>query len=929
MADVKFNQLVPITGEDLALNDLIAISDNDLTQSKKITIQELQSAILTDVFVDNAVDVVNAINNLDYDGAGNNTDNNLNATNLFYNGTYQPASYFLDWTNVTNKPSVATLVSQLFNNRRYVRYDSASTSLKADFSNGTSTSPDVTIVTDFIPELSSGATNLWYTDERVDEFFQNNFADYYNELTAAFDNGLIRDSLLDTPATFINISQTGIADTIVIGDSSLIDSYQEGQILRVYGASSASSTETFGGSVAVDNGDFPTDGAGAVVFGYRFAQFDLDTGEISAATSPTTTTISLPVGTIASDVYEQFNVDYFITTTFSDIPDGKGLLVYRDDGSGSGYKLTAVLGPKQVGEGSWKDYYTFSYTSWSGKNELDNTYTSIIHFPLTPPTTSLRGWTDVAILTSVQDVVQNKVILTLTDPVLPNPSGNVTLCHNDTTLIQTAINANSAAGRKNVLLNAKTYITSNLLLPDEFSMQGTTGITKIVKLPWSGAGTGTNNNNLIKASTTQGATTISFVGMDIDGNLQNSFLFSDVSDRKVNYLINLGNNADTITFDRVRILNSPAGGVFVSGCNNLKITTCEIVNSGNSDVYPYSPLIADEAFSSIITANKFENYTDYVDVSLTDKGVVTNNIVNNCGSGLFVYGSRFMLSSPNVLVGPANEFLPAPDTLNSEYDLVNADLTQAYLAGADFESTTMVYQENGFPYDLTQTDVTGDSGTVYYTSFALQKVNGVEEFYTTSFGQNPIAIVDATTVAEKEEGVVQFGILSAEVARIKAGDKSYSTMLALNANHVGWVWAANYEHEVKAADVTPGVDGTWLVSPASQTVNPNTEFDYSAPGESISDPVYRVQVVPESIQYIKVGSEVTLKQGHAGFSANGVFVGTVQVIDSDNGFVNIKFAGAGDGTPIADLVTSGTLVAGDSGQINIIDKFVLAQGRIL
>ena len=40
------------------------------------------------------------------------------------------------------------------------------------------------------------------------------------------------------------------------------------------------------------------------------------------------------------------------------------------------------------------DYLSFDYTSWSGKNATDNTFTNIVHFPLTSESVSRRGWVD-------------------------------------------------------------------------------------------------------------------------------------------------------------------------------------------------------------------------------------------------------------------------------------------------------------------------------------------------------------------------------------------------------------------------------------------------------------------------------------------------------------------------------------------------------
>ena len=62
----------------------------------------------------------------------------------------------------------------------------------------------------------------------------------------------------------------------------------------------------------------------------------------------------------------------------------------------------------------------------------------------------------------------------------------VDMAHNDTSLIKGAVLANSTAGKKSVVLNAKTYNTSAITMPDSFGLVGTSYITKLKKLPWSG-----------------------------------------------------------------------------------------------------------------------------------------------------------------------------------------------------------------------------------------------------------------------------------------------------------------------------------------------------------------------------------------------------------------------------------------------------------
>ena len=353
--------------------------------------------------------------------------------------------------------------------------------------------------------------------------------------------------------------------------------------------------------------------------------------------------------------------------------------------------------------------------------------------------------------------------------------------------------------------------------------------------------------------------------------LSNSYAPTHAAPAK-NYLLSFGINCDSLLLDRVRLTNAPAGGIYAPSPIELKVNTSEVVNSGLTDRYAYSPLIADAGTTTLIIGNRFENYTDFVDVSVTTKGVIANNIINNCGSGLFVYGSTFLVSSPNVLMGPANEFLPTPDILNSEFDSININLSEALAANTQFQSPSFVYQEDGAVYDLTQTD--GSISTLEHRAFYLQKTaSGVESVwgtviapaaatvgnvYTivslgtggsaapqsvwntmagttnqayivnsqftcaatgsgngkiTSGGVDGITLNNRVGSLNKVLGQFGFDIPGSMVTSIKTAGQTYAydTLLTANPLHIGMGWSTSYKHEVTAGTISG--TGSWAVDP--------------------------------------------------------------------------------------------------------------------
>ena len=158
-------------------------------------------------------------------------------------------------------------------------------------------------------------------------------------------------------------------------------------------------------------------------------------------------------------------------------------------------------------------------------------------------------------------------------------------------------------------------------------------------------------------------------------------------------------------------------------------------------------------------------------------------------------------------------------------------------------------------------------------------------------------------------GEFSFSIPVATVNAIKdaSGAHSYSTLKAANSLHEGIGWASTFRNEVSCGSIsgTP----TWTVD----SVNG-------------ADPIYTISV--NNLKYASIGKRVRFN-GHTGWSNGGnVSTGTVNNITANGAtsVVEIKFKGAGGGTDNNNQVG---LVVGNGGTLNIIDSFVMAQGRII
>lgn len=853
------------------------------------------------------------------------------------------------------------------------------------------------LTTDFLQE---GLNNRYFSEERVDERVKAIFPEEFNKLSPRFDKAFAVDSLTETVGEFIEGESPGESNKISVSDPSgtIINSYRVGDALRIYGAGQYTNSRldnppladsfalTINGFPSNDTGSAtPPNGAQAgtgVTFRYQVATFSFGTGEISPAVSdPSRMSRDVYISSEVYDnfgagtevtVYDLFNAENFITLDFSNIPTDQGLLVYRSTGrvgeSLSESRLIYVIGPKEKERGSFIDYYNFDNGIWSEKRYVDNAFLvngeyretdqldteviqdGLMHFPINPPSISRRGWVD----TTVKQVARsiNGFVITLSDTFTYNATGtDIKKCwisHNDTLLIQNAITQAGAGAIKSINLNAKQYVIDSLSIPNEFGLVGVPYITKLKKMPWSGSLTtnGQSSINQMIRVTDSRAKAISISGIDIDGTSNLQFLMSEPSDNPIaNYIVNLGFQSTGCLFDKVRIDRPVGGGVYARSPFDLKITGSELTNSGNSDRYPYSPLLADGGNNTVITANRFNNFTDYIDVSVTDQGIVSGNIIANIGSGIFTYGSKFLITNPNALVGPAGEFLPSPDILNSEYDAVNIELQDAFMAENEFIGPALTYQENGDLFNLGSGKLVSE---LRYQAFMIRKEDdGSESNWT--FGSETIAnpdgsgsphpTIDFSKQANQDRDLGQFGfnISSDSVKKIKGtyqgsgtdGIYSYAelkkriktALLDEELNHVGLGWLASYTHSVEVGVINSvkswnTTDTVWENVDAGVTVvNANGTADEYRINVTITEPALAV---------FSTSTRIKLSSDH-GAAINGSNAPEYGTIDGDpislsDGTLDITLKYSG-----ATSITSG----GSTGKLNIVNSFTLAQGRII
>lgn len=417
-------------------------------------------------------------------------------------------------------------------------------------------------------------------------------------------------------------------------------------------------------------------------------------------------------GSVSHSALSLFNLENNIALSLTRTNAAHGLVVYRGTSdSVDAARLVAVLGPNDLGSSTsgitYVDYGTFANTEWSTKDSLTNTFTTesgVIHFPLSPNTTALEGWRTM----TVQSVTSTSTFK-CTESAIVTAGAVVEFVHDNTAGLQQAINDNRDLALRNIVLPNGTYYTSRLDVPNDFSVIGSGKLTTVKQIPWNFEYINdnvypSNKGNIFMSKSSQ-PQNIYFSDLTIDGNFVNNVQYQEVQS---NYAVALP-NSQSVDVSKLSITNVVGGGLYLYGSNQIRIQDSDITNG--SLTYRgenLSPIYAGESTNLTITGNLCENFVSPVDVSVSIVGVVVGNTIRNCGSGLLVYGSGSLLSSPNLLMGPDSEYLPSPDTQDSDYNSINIQIPRG---GVDYISPAHLYMQRGDVIWLGSTD-DDSSGTV-------------------------------------------------------------------------------------------------------------------------------------------------------------------------------------------------------------------------
>lgn len=525
-----------------------------------------------------------------------------------------------------------------------------------------------------------------------------------------------------------------------------------GEKVKLFGVTLASDTTSISnvpGTCSFAKVGSTTSGA---TYRYWLAQYDYRNGKVGASSQIT------PTEGVTMTALGNFNDSNHIALTIERTSTTLGILVYRSETSSiADAKLVAILGPKEL-EGSlsgiiWKDYGSYERTEWSSKTAKNEFDSDQIHFPNTASSTENKGWA----IDSIVSIGSN--FIGVDNNYTLNSTPTVKLVHDNTYGFVEAIDAATGGDVNALSLPAGTYLTHSIGIPTGFTLKGDGRSTVIKKQYFANDLTDGAGNNLSfdgKLMSIDGTPdNITLQNLTIDGNFTNNILFEGELD---NYLVYFENISSSLISD-IEIKNSAGNGLYVYNSRRLSLTGSSFIDGGLTDRYPFYPINAQQSEVLRINNCVVENYSGAVDISVTTIASISGNIIRNSGTGLRIYAASKINTSNNIILGPADEYVPTPDIYDSDYNSVNITIQK----NINFNSPVFLYLENGEAKDLSTSLVTITAGIG-----TIININTSSETLGTKFLNFNIPTANAGTFG-RENGYVQLGLTSTQTGTLGIG----------------------------------------------------------------------------------------------------------------------------------------------------------------
>lgn len=491
----------------------------------------------------------------------------------------------------------------------------------------------------------------------------------------------------------------GASDTATM-PANIIDGGADGAFVAERVAESA----IYGGNGA------PVTGYPHKYYTYWIAQYYLASGDIGIATA---------TGEVVENIETQLmNGSNYNKLTLSRTSGDYGLLVYRgeydtnsqaiNDTSGQFARLVGILGPQELGSAVsgiiWQDYGGYDVPSWTDRENDGRYKNTLMHFPLTIPTSQKRGWKE----TGVKEIGVNYITL---DANLTYETSGVKVVHDDTNGIQIVIDNAFGSGQSYAFLPGGTFYIKSLEVPDNFTLKGlgdatvlkkqffdTTLVTTAAKEGVKGSMIYSKNYNF-STSNFAGPNRFGISDLVLDGNKENNIMFSGESNQGLMNFI----NSELVSIQNMRVQNSVGPAIYAENAELVSIENSTFLYGSETERYstPVAQFTDNENLK--ITDCLFFGFPGPLDATTSQVVGISASIIRNCGTGIRIYGAGKTNVLNNLILGPDDEWLPTPDIYDSDYNSVNYTINR----GVTFTSPTFQYIERGEAKDLTNVTLVG------------------------------------------------------------------------------------------------------------------------------------------------------------------------------------------------------------------------------
>ena len=423
------------------------------------------------------------------------------------------------------------------------------------------------------------------------------------------------------------------------------------------------------------------------------------------------------------------------------------------------FRLIAVVGPKYFEGGNshfYQDYGGYDVTKNSLRNTELNTFVGTfgadsvnpqadqIHVPhipnfpgainhrhgyFTSDILSISAATNQLILrgavwSEVEGSDPDEDVVTLYNNI---GSEDVYVYHDDTKPLQKAIDDSKANGRDFLVIPGGTYLIKQLVIPDRFTLRGLADATILhrqywdteqITIPNTTPGVDGQRGNMLKSInfdgtvTTPGAVDCSVGDVVFDGSAKYQILntfstFDSGPETQTNDAVLNAINSKFFRMTNVKVRQSAGPAMVAGGVENLSVDGCVFFNGADQERFITPTIVADEGDTTIISNCVFRDFPGPLILNSTNVLAVNGCTIRNCGSGLRIYGASKTDVLNNLILGPADEYIPVPDSYDSDFNGINIQTDTTTLPPINGDNITPVlqYVELGVGVDLTNVNL--------------------------------------------------------------------------------------------------------------------------------------------------------------------------------------------------------------------------------